>query len=125
MGARVRERGDRARVPHDLQRNVLILWLVYSVPLIPVDVLSVLAGLSSMSARKFLTIALTGYIFYTGIVAFLGDYVAEVVGVTEAISAIGLILLVGIIFWLWKSQRDQRASAAKNAQKQEETAGER
>jgi uncharacterized membrane protein YdjX (TVP38/TMEM64 family) len=90
-----------------LQHNVLLLWIVYSVPLIPVDVLSVLAGLSKISAKRFLSIALTGYIFYTGIVAYLGAFVAEVVGVTEAISAIGAVLLIGIVWWLWRSYRKQ------------------
>jgi uncharacterized membrane protein YdjX (TVP38/TMEM64 family) len=97
----------RKRYDYMLQHNVLLLWIVYSVPLIPVDVLSVLAGLSKISAKRFLTIALTGYIFYTGIVAYLGAFVAEVVGVTEAISAIGVLLLIGIAWWLWKSYRKQ------------------
>jgi len=95
----------RRRYDYLLQHNVLLLWLVYSVPLIPVDVLSVLAGLSTMSARRFLTIALTGYIFYTGIVAYLGAFVAEVVGVTQAISAIGAVLLVVLIVWMWRQYR--------------------
>ena len=85
-----------------LLQHHLLLWLVYSVPLIPVDVLSVLAGLSSISARKFLTIALTGYLIYTGIVAFLGDFAAEVVGVTEAISGLGVILFGALAWWLWR-----------------------
>jgi uncharacterized membrane protein YdjX (TVP38/TMEM64 family) len=97
----------RKRYDYMLQHNVLLLWIVYSVPLIPVDVLSVLAGLSKISAKRFLSIALTGYIFYTGIVAYLGAFVAEVVGVTEAISAIGAVLLIGIVWWLWRSYRKQ------------------
>ena len=97
----------RKRYDYLLQHNLLLLWIVYSVPLIPVDVLSVLAGLSKISARRFLSIALTGYIFYTGIVAYLGAFVAEVVGVTEAISAIGVVLLIGIVWWLWRSYRNQ------------------
>ena len=91
----------RRRFDYLLQHH-LLLWLVYSVPLIPVDVLSVLAGLSSISARKFLTIALTGYLIYTGIVAFLGDFAAEVVGVTEAISGLGVILFGALAWWLWR-----------------------
>jgi uncharacterized membrane protein YdjX (TVP38/TMEM64 family) len=70
----------------------------------PVDVLSVLAGLSSISARKFLTIALTGYLIYTGIVAFLGDFAAELVGVTEALSGLGVILFAALAWWLWRGR---------------------
>jgi uncharacterized membrane protein YdjX (TVP38/TMEM64 family) len=97
--------GTRRRFNCLLQHH-LLLWLVYSVPLIPVDVLSVLAGLSSISARKFLTIALTGYLIYTGIVAFLGDFAAEVVGVTEAISGLGVILFGALAWWLWRGRDD-------------------
>jgi len=101
----------RRRYDYLLQHNVLLLWLVYSVPLIPVDVLSVLAGLSTMSARRFLTIALTGYISYTGIVAYLGAFVAEVVGVTQAMSAIGAVLLVVLIVWMWRQYRGASSTA--------------
>jgi uncharacterized membrane protein YdjX (TVP38/TMEM64 family) len=106
VSERTRERYDAL-----LRSNVLLLWLLYSIPLIPVDILSVLAGLSNLSARKFLTISLTGYVLYTAIVAFLGDFAAELVGVTEAISAIGVLLLAALAWWMWKSQRDQRAAA--------------
>ena len=51
----------RRRFDYLLQHHLLLLWLVYSIPLMPVDVLSVLAGLSSISAKKFLMIALSGY----------------------------------------------------------------
>lgn len=97
----------RKRYNRLLESNVPLLWFVYSVPLIPVDILSVLAGLSKMSARRFLTIALTGYVLYTGIVAFIGAYVAQVVGVTEAVSVIGVILLVGIAWWLWRKPQNR------------------
>jgi uncharacterized membrane protein YdjX (TVP38/TMEM64 family) len=114
----------RKRYDYLLEKNVLLLWLVYCVPVIPVDVLSVLAGLSTMSARKFLTIALTGYVIYTGIVAFLGDFVAEVVGVTEALSAIGLLLIVAVAVWVWRSQRDQRGRAPLPDKQEEPLTGE-
>ena len=100
VSARTRQRYDAL-----LGRHVLLLWLVYSVPLIPVDVLSVLAGLSSIPAKKFLTIALTGYVLYTGIVAFLGDFAADLLGVTETLSIIGGLVLVALAWWLWRQQR--------------------
>jgi len=94
----------RERYDSLLNSNILLLWLVYSIPLIPVDVLSVLAGLSTISAKKFLTIALTGYIIYTAIVAYIGAFLAEAVGVTETISAIGGLLVIGLAVWLWKKR---------------------
>jgi uncharacterized membrane protein YdjX (TVP38/TMEM64 family) len=81
------------------------------VPLIPVDVLSVLAGLSQMSRRRFFTIAFTGYFFYTAIVAFVGSQLAEWIGMTEALSVIGALFVVVVGIWLWDRQR-QRGDAA-------------
>jgi len=92
----------RSRYNEILKGHPLLLWAVYSVPLIPVDVLSVLAGLSALSAKRFFLIAWTGYILYTAIVAYVGSFLAEFIGVTEAMSVLGAVLLVGLIVWLWK-----------------------
>jgi uncharacterized membrane protein YdjX (TVP38/TMEM64 family) len=95
----------RARYDALLEGHPLLLWGVYTVPLIPVDVLSVLAGLSHMPARKFLLIAYTGFFFYTAIVAYVGSFLAQFIGVTEAMSAIGGLFLVVLAVWLWRHQR--------------------
>ena len=63
-----------------------------------------LAALSSIPSRTFLRIALTGYLLNTGIVAFLGDFAAEVVGATQAISGLGLVLLGALVWWLWRAR---------------------
>jgi uncharacterized membrane protein YdjX (TVP38/TMEM64 family) len=96
---------DSTRKRYDaiLEDHPVLLWLVYSVPVIPVDVLSVLAGLSNLSARRFLLIAYTGYIVYTAIVAAVGSYLAQFIGVTEAVSVIGGIFLIALVWWLWRS----------------------
>jgi uncharacterized membrane protein YdjX (TVP38/TMEM64 family) len=95
----------RARYDALLEGHPLLLWGVYTVPLIPVDVLSVLAGLSHMPARKFLLIAYTGFFFYTAIVAYVGSFLAQFIGVTEAMSVIGGLFLVVLAVWLWRHQR--------------------
>src|SRR5688572_9199469 len=89
----------RKRYHHVLMHHPVLLWVVYSVPLIPVDVLSVLAGLSQISARRFLFTVFTGYIFYTAIVASVGSYLARFIGVMEAMSVLGIIILAGLIWW--------------------------
>src|SRR5690606_14816656 len=45
----------RARVRYNAipERGTVLLWLVYAVPLIPVDMLSILAGLSRIPTRRF------------------------------------------------------------------------
>lgn len=97
---------ERTRKRYDaiLHGHPVLLWLVYAVPVIPVDVLSVLAGLSTLPTRRFLLIAYTGYFFYTAIVAAVGSFLAEFIGVTEAVSVIGGLFLVVLAVWLWKSQ---------------------
>jgi uncharacterized membrane protein YdjX (TVP38/TMEM64 family) len=98
---------ERTRVRYNrlLEHHPVLLWLVYSVPLMPVDVLSMLAGLSTLSARRFLSIALTGYIFYTAIVAYVGSSLAQLVGMTEAVSVIGGVFFVVLVWWLWSRNR--------------------
>ncbi|HEY0809048.1 MAG TPA: VTT domain-containing protein, partial [Longimicrobiales bacterium] len=103
--SKTRERYDRL-----LEGHPLLLWLFYTVPLIPVDVLSVLAGLSHMSRRRFFTIAFTGYFFYTAIVAFVGSQLAHLIGITEALSVIGLLFVILLGVWLWNQRRASEAS---------------
>ena len=107
--SKTRERYDRL-----LEGHPALLWLFYTVPLIPVDVLSVLAGLSHMSKRKFFTIAFTGYFFYTGIVAYVGSSLAHLIGITEALSVIGVVFVIGLGAWLWKNQKAKRQAGSGN-----------
>jgi uncharacterized membrane protein YdjX (TVP38/TMEM64 family) len=92
------------RARHDalLGGNLLMLWLVYALPVAPVDILSVLAGLSRITARRFLLVACTGYLPRTAIAALLGSSLAEYAGMSAAMSLIGAIFLIGLIVWLWK-----------------------
>lgn len=101
--SKTRERYDRL-----LEGHPLLLWFFYTVPLIPVDVLSVLAGLSRMSKRKFFTIAFTGYFFYTAIVAYVGSSLARFIGITEALSVIGMVFVAGLGWWLWNEQKKKK-----------------
>jgi uncharacterized membrane protein YdjX (TVP38/TMEM64 family) len=103
---------SRRRYDRILRGHPLLLWIFYAVPLIPVDVLSILAGLSRMRPGRFLLIAWTGYISYTGIVAFVGAFLADFVGVTETVSVLGAIFLVAVAWWLWKESRTVSESSA-------------
>lgn len=106
VSARARERYD-----YKLQQRPFLLWLAYAVPVLPVDVLSILAGLSRIPAPRFFLTACTGYLFYTAIVAYVGDSLSHLIGVTNAISVLGGIVFVGLLVWLWKESRDRRARA--------------
>ena len=100
VSARARERYDRM-----LQDRPLLLWLAYSVPLVPADVLSILAGLSRIPARRFFLTAFTGYISYTAIVAYVGDSLSHLIGVTDAISVLGAIFFLGLLWWVYRGSR--------------------
>jgi uncharacterized membrane protein YdjX (TVP38/TMEM64 family) len=101
---KTRERYDRL-----LEGHPALLWFFYTVPVIPVDVLSVLAGLSNISRRRFFTIAFTGYFFYTAIVAYVGSSLARYVGMTDALSVIGVVFVAGLGWWMWNAQKTRRA----------------
>ena len=98
----------RRRYDRLLDGHPILLWFFYTVPLIPVDVLSVLAGLSHMPARRFFLIAFTGYFFYTAIVAYVGSSLAHLIGVADALSVIGMFFVAGLAWWLWNEQQKKR-----------------
>ena len=102
----------RQRYDGLLQSHAVLLWAAYSVPVLPVDMLSVLAGLSRISAKRFLTIALTAYVVYSGIVAFVGDVATSLLGASETLALLGCALLAAVIRWVWRTSRpaDQRAA---------------
>lgn len=105
----------RVRYNRLLDRHPVLIWFVYAIPLVPVDVLSVLAGLSTMKPRRFFLIALTGYVIYTAIIASVGSTLAEFIGVTDALSVIGAVFFAGLAWWLWNRSRNQRKHVSRSA----------
>jgi uncharacterized membrane protein YdjX (TVP38/TMEM64 family) len=102
----------RARYDALLDGNLVMLWLVYALPIAPVDILSVLAGLSRMTAVRFLLVANSGYVLRTAIAAYAGSSLAQYAGVSTAMSIIGGLFVVGLIVWLWKRQKPEISGAA-------------
>lgn len=105
----------RHRYNRLLDHHPVLIWFVYAIPLVPVDVLSVLAGLSAMRARRFFAIALSGYIVYTAIVASVGSTLADYIGVADALSVLGAIFFAGLVWWLWNRSRNQRSNVSRGA----------
>lgn len=110
VAPRTRDRYNRL-----LDSHPVLIWFVYAIPFVPVDVLSVLAGLSTMTPRRFFLIALTGYIVYTAIVASVGSTLAEFIGVADALSVIGAVFFGGVVWWLWTRSRNQRRDVSRSA----------
>lgn len=91
-----------------LDQHPVLLWLCYMLPIFPADVMSVMAGLSQMTARRFFLIAFTGYFFYTAIIAYIGSSLAYLIGITDALSILGMVFAAGLMWWLWTAQRKKR-----------------
>jgi uncharacterized membrane protein YdjX (TVP38/TMEM64 family) len=102
---------SRQRYQNILEGNRLLLWLFYAVPMIPVDILSAMAALSTISARRFLLIVYTGFLSYTAIIAFVGAFLADYVGVADAISLIGGFFFIVFCVALWQRHRGKSAQA--------------
>lgn len=84
-----------------------MLYLVYAVPLFPIDVISILAGVSNVSAKRFLPIAIIGLITYTGIIALIGAFFGDYIPFVENMTVAALALIVGAcayVLWRWKQQ---------------------
>lgn len=88
-----------------LDRHPVLLWFAYAVPILPLDILSFLAGLSRLRKRRFFLTAFTGFVFYTMIVAYVGSSLAELVGITEAVTALGGLFLAAVVWWLWRAHK--------------------
>jgi len=101
----------RKRYESIVEGNRLLFWVFYAIPMIPVDFLSVIAGLSSIRSRDFLLVVYTGFIVYTGIIAFVGSALADFIGVADAISLIGGLFFVIFCVALWQRHRSKSAQA--------------
>ncbi len=72
-----KERLDRYEKAINRHENWLLFF--YFFPVFPLDVLSAAFGLSAISRRKFFLIAGGGYAFYSLVLNFFGDYLANLV----------------------------------------------
>ncbi len=99
---------ERQRYDHLLSKYPWMLYVVYAVPVFPIDVISILAGVSQVSAKRFVPIAVVGLITYTGIIALIGAYFGDFVPFVEnlTLAAAGLIVLACVyVLWKWKKEK--------------------
>lgn len=79
------------------------LFLVfYALPVIPVDVLSFVCGLSLMRWRRFLFVMMFGFIPNTIILAFLGEQLASLSVVGMVFYTIIFLVVFSVFAWLFK-----------------------
>lgn len=91
------EASRRERIEGWLFGRPWLMWLVYALPVFPIDTISVALGLSAITRRQFAGILVTALPFYTGITAALGAYFGQFIPFLEwfALVVFG-VLLVGI-----------------------------
>ncbi len=92
---------EQQRKPYEalIQKYPKTVWLAYALPILPVDIITILLGLTNVSHKRFFIITSTGMITYVGLWAFLGSQLAQYVPYLEYISTIVLLGIIGIIAW--------------------------
>lgn len=90
----------RERIEDWLFGSPWLIWIVYAVPIFPIDTVSVALGVSAMSKRRFSFVLLTALPFYTGITAALGAYFGHYIPYLEWFGVAVLLLLVGALVYV-------------------------
>lgn len=101
---------DRMIDPRQSQRykkfvegNLWMMYMAYAIPIFPIDVISILAGLTHLDYRRFIRIVALGLVTYTGIIAYVGATYASKIPHIERISVIAFIGVMGFfIWWVYK-----------------------
>jgi uncharacterized membrane protein YdjX (TVP38/TMEM64 family) len=85
-----------------------LMWVVYAVPIFPIDTVSIALGVSGLDRRRFALILVTALPFYTGITAALGAYFGQFIPYLEwfgaAVLVIFVLALVYAVFTLRKHE---------------------
>jgi uncharacterized membrane protein YdjX (TVP38/TMEM64 family) len=71
-----------------------LVWVVYAVPVFPIDTVSIALGVSGLDRRTFALILVTALPFYTGITAALGAYFGRFIPYLEWFGAAILVAFV-------------------------------
>ena len=97
--------GRRERIERWLFGRAWLMWLVYALPVFPIDTVSVALGLSALRWRRFAAILVTALPFYTGITAALGAYFGQFIPYLEWFALVVFALVLGGIAYLVISLR--------------------
>ena len=84
------------------QRYKQHMLFLYMLPIIPVDILSFILGLSNTPLKRFSLIVLVGFIPNTLILSYFGSFLSELDAVVSALYfAIFIVIFIGLA-WLFK-----------------------
>ncbi len=99
----------RERIEDWLFGRPWLIWIVYAVPVFPIDTVSVALGVSAMPRRRFTLVLVTALPFYTGITAALGAYFGRYIPYLEWFGAAVLVVLVAGLVYAWMALREDQA----------------
>lgn len=91
-----------------LQTSGLGIALLYAIPLFPVDIISLLLGLTTVSRRHFLLWMMVGFIPNMIVLNFLGETISAPNYQYVLLSCIAAVLLYFLIQWLRLSTRQTK-----------------
>jgi len=85
-----------------LNRNKIMVWLVYIIPIFPIDIVSIVLGLSHMKFRRFFEIVTIGFVIHILSLTFLGERILVATGTERILYLIAIMFVVVIGFTVEK-----------------------
>lgn len=98
----------RRRIEDWLFGRPWLIWIVYSLPIFPIDTVSIALGVSDMERRRFALILLTALPFYTGITAGLGAYFGQYIPYLEWFGGAVFVAFLGALVYAGITLRRRR-----------------
>lgn len=89
----------RERVERWLFGRPWLIWIVYAVPVFPIDTISIVLALSRLRRRRFAAIIVTALPFYTGITAALGAYFGQYIPYLEWFGIVVFVLFLAALVY--------------------------
>lgn len=89
----------RQRIERWLFGRPWLIWIVYALPIFPIDTVSIALGVSDLERRRFALILLTALPFYTGITAALGAYFGRYIPYLEWFGAGVFVLFIAALVY--------------------------
>jgi uncharacterized membrane protein YdjX (TVP38/TMEM64 family) len=77
-----------------LSRNKLLIWLVYIMPIFPVDIIGYVLGLSAVPYKHYLKIITIGFAVNLFILTAFGDQLLTASGNMKLVYVLGIMLLL-------------------------------
>lgn len=89
----------RQRIEGWLLGRPWLIWIVYALPVFPIDTVSIALGVSGLTRRRFALILVTALPFYTGITAALGAYFGQFIPYLEWFgAAVFVAFIVALVY---------------------------